>query len=94
MDETIITGDLPHMKVQISHRADADNGAEVMTIHLVATPDFQSALPLLANLTQMSPLMAPMTLWTQALEAWMTPWRSLSHFNPFLRALGGDDDRK
>lgn len=68
MDETTITGHLPNMKVEISHRVDAEAGAEVMTIQLRASPDFNAALPLAGNFLQssltsallQSPLMADM----------------------------------
>ncbi len=68
MDETTITGNLPNMKVEISHRVDAEAGAEVMTIQLRASPDFNAALPLaggflqssLTNALLQSPLMGEM----------------------------------
>ena len=90
MDQTTITGTLPNMTVEISHRADPDGGAEVMTIHLRATPDFQAALPLIGGLGQMAPLLAPMQMWTQAMETWLAPWRHLATANPLLRFLGED----
>jgi len=92
MDETTITGHLPNMTVEISHRADPDGGAELMTIHLRASPDFQTALPLAGGLVgglgQMSPLFAPLQMWSQAMETWMAPWRQLADANPLLRLMG------
>lgn len=88
MDQTIITGNLPNMTVEISHRSDPEAGAELMTIHLRATPDFQSALPLLGGLSHLSPLFAPMTLWTEMLEAWAAPWQQIVAANPLLRFMG------
>ena len=90
MDETTITGTLPTMTVEISHRADPDGGAELMTIHLRATPDFHTALPLIGGLGQMSPLLAPWHMWQQAMAAWMAPWRNLAAANPLLRLMGED----
>ena len=87
MDETTITGVLPNMSVEIRHHSDPDGGAEIMTINLRATPDFQSALPLIGGLGQMSPLFAPMALWGQAMEAWTAPWRQLAEANPLLRLM-------
>lgn len=55
MDETTITGTLPHLPnmpnvtVRISHRADPDGGAETVTIQVQASPDFQTGLPLLGS---------------------------------------------
>ena len=93
MDEMTITGNLPNMKVEISHRADPAQGAEVMTIHLTATPDFQAALPLLGQMAQMPAMMAPMALWSQALEAWAAPWRQLAQMNPIMRLLLDGDGK-
>lgn len=92
MDETKITGQLPNVTVEISHRADPEGGAEMMTIHLRASPDFQTALPLAGGflqggLAQMSPLFSPLQMWTQALEMWTAPWRQLAQANPLLRLL-------
>jgi len=94
MEQTTITGNLPNMTVEINHRSDPDGGAELMTIHLRATPDFQSALPLLGGLGQMSPFFAPMTLWTQMLEAWTAPWRQMAAANPLLQLMGENDKGK
>ena len=87
MDETTITGALPNMSVEIRHHSDPEGGAEIMTINLRATPDFQSALPLIGGLGQMSPLFAPMAWWGQAMEAWTAPWRQLAEANPLLRLM-------
>lgn len=98
MDETTITGILPNMTVEISHRADPEGGAELMTINLRATPDFQAALPLIGGLGQMAPLLAPMQMWSQAMEAWMAPWRDmtrqLAQANPLLHLVGEFPPRK
>ncbi|MBR9970739.1 hypothetical protein [Magnetospirillum sulfuroxidans] len=104
MEQTTITGNLPNMTIEINHRSDPDGGAELMTIHLRATPDFQSALPLLGGLGQMTPLLgglgqmtplfAPMTLWTQMLEAWAAPWRQMATANPLLQLMRENDTGK
>lgn len=96
MDETKLTADLPTMNVEIVHRAAPDGRSEMVTIQLNATPDFRSALPLLAGMAQL-PLMlggpaagqslpSPLTLWTQAAQAMMAPWVALARSNPFLAA--------
>ncbi|MBC7953579.1 MAG: hypothetical protein H7Z12_17395 [Rhodospirillaceae bacterium] len=56
MDETKITGALPNMTVEITHGTADDGSAEHLTIHLTATPNLQSALPLFGGLLQL-PLM-------------------------------------
>ncbi|MBI2239829.1 MAG: hypothetical protein HYU59_03390 [Magnetospirillum gryphiswaldense] len=91
MDETTITGNLPNMTIEISHRADPEGGAEMMTIQLRAMPDFQTALPLAGSLLQgqMLPLMAPMQMWSQAMDMWTAPWRQLAEANPLLRLISG-----
>lgn len=79
MDETLIIGDLPNLKVEISRRSDAQAGAEIMTISLRATPDFQSALPLALNFAQMTnPMVQPLALWSQVMESWMAPWTRMA----------------
>lgn len=100
MDETKLTADLPTMKVEIVHRAAPDGSGEVVTIQLNATPDFRSALPLLAGMAQLPlmlggatstspfPFPSPFTLWTQAAQAMMAPWAALARSNPFLPPAG------
>ncbi|MGE5477148.1 MAG: hypothetical protein ACM3Q1_10865 [Bacteroidales bacterium] len=94
MDETKLTADLPTMNVEIVHRAAADGSGEMVTIQLNATPDFRSALPLLAGMTQLpfllggpanpTPYPSPFALWFQATQAMLAPWAALARANPFL----------
>jgi hypothetical protein len=75
MEETRITGRFPALNMEIDHVA--EDGREVMTIRLTATPDFEAALPLAVNLLTNLPAMNPMALWLQAMQSWMTPWQAL-----------------
>ncbi|MBX9635726.1 MAG: hypothetical protein K2X44_12155 [Magnetospirillum sp.] len=92
MDEIKLTGALPNMDVEITHRTAADGSAEHLTIHLVATPNFQSALPLVSGLVQLpfmlgsaqSPFaQSPFALWTEAMQTLMAPWAGMAHSNPW-----------
>lgn len=94
MDETTITGTLPNMTVEITHRADPQGGAEIMTINLRATPDFNAALPLIGGLGQMAPLLAPMQMWSQVMQTWMAPWQELAKVNPLLRLFDDNLNRR
>lgn len=100
MDETKLTADLPTMHVEIVHRAAPDGRSEMVTIQLNATPDFHSALPLLAGMAQLpfvpgvlppaasaSPFALPLALWLQGAQAMMAPWAALARANPFLAQL-------
>lgn len=103
MDETKLTAELPTMNVEIVHRASPDGRGEMVTIQLNATPDFRSALPLLAGMAQLplmlggatnplpaaltSPLASPFALWAQAAQAMMAPWAALARANPFLAQI-------
>jgi hypothetical protein len=86
MTETKLTGTLPNMVMEITHRAEPDGSAEHMTIHLTATPGFDAVLPML---TQMPMLMNG---WSQF---WLAPWLGMARANPLLapaiaRILGSD----
>lgn len=95
MDETKLTADLPTMNVEIVHRATPDGRGEMVTIQLNATPDFRSALPLLAGMAQLplmlggsaAPLPSPLALWAQTAQAMMAPWAALARANPFLAQI-------
>lgn len=96
MDETKLTADLPTMNVEIVHRAAPDGRGEMVTIQLNATPDFRSALPLLAGMAQLplmlgggaaTPLPSPLALWAQTAQAMMAPWLALARANPFLAQI-------
>lgn len=84
MDETKLTADLPNMTVEITHRLAEDGNGELMTIHLVATPNLRAALPLLGGFAQLPLMMAPLNAWTQAAQAILAPWAALARANPFL----------
>jgi hypothetical protein len=95
MDETKMTADLPHLSVEIIHRAAEDGRAEQVTIQLNATPDFRSALPLLAGMAHL-PLMlgnantaplSPAAAWSHMAEAMFSPWLSLARVNPLFAAM-------
>lgn len=75
MTETKLTGTLPNMVVEITHRAAPDGSAEHMTIQLTATPSFEAALPMLAQMPML------MNGWSQF---WLAPWLSLARANPLL----------
>lgn len=91
MDETKMTGALPNMNVEITHRMAPDGSAEQLTIHLVATPNFQSALPLAGTLLPLPFMLgaaqSPWAAWTQAVQALMAPWASLAQSNPWAALL-------
>lgn len=91
MEETKVTGALPNVNVEITHRQAPDGSAEFLTINLTATPDFRAALPLMGNFAQM-PLMlgalqSPLHLWAQAAQAMMAPWTQLMRANPMAAPL-------
>ncbi|CAA7625401.1 hypothetical protein [Magnetospirillum sp. UT-4] len=102
MTETRLTGTLPNMTVEILHQAEPESGAERMTIHLVARPDFQAALPLVGGLAQMPAMLAlwqaPFQAWAQAVQAVAAPWmgamgaglppRPAENAHPTLRGSG------
>ncbi|HLO79039.1 MAG TPA: hypothetical protein VK196_21495 [Magnetospirillum sp.] len=98
MDETKLTADLPTMKVEIAHRTAPDGSGEMVTIQLLATPDFRAALPLLSGMAQLPlmlggnalPMASPLALWSQAAQAMLAPWQALARANPFLALLGDD----
>lgn len=72
MDETKISGDLPNMHIEITRTAEPDGSAEHMVIHLTATPDFRSTLPMLAA------FQAPLLVW----QAMMAPWMRVMGIEP------------
>lgn len=85
MTETRLTGSLPNMVMEITHRAEPDGSAEHMTIRLTATPGFDAVLPMVAQV----PLLLPawdgqMAAWAQV---WLAPWTALMRANPFLPRL-------
>lgn len=45
-EETRMTADLPHARVEIAHRADAETGEEILTVSLRAQPSIDAALGL------------------------------------------------
>lgn len=69
MDETKLTADLPTMNVEIVHRATPDGRGEMVTIQLNATPDFRTALPLVAGMAQL-PLMLAQSAPSSPLDVW------------------------
>lgn len=90
MDETKLTGALPNMTVEITHGTSDDGSAEHLTIHLTATPNLQSALPLFGGLLQLPFMMgaaqSPFAAWTQVTQALMAPWTNLAQLNPMARS--------
>ena len=46
-DETRMTADLPTARIEVSHRADAETGEEIMSISLRAHPSMDAAMGLL-----------------------------------------------
>lgn len=85
MDETHIVGELPNVRIELTHRAEPDGSAEHMVINLTATPDFRSALPMLGNLGMMA---QPMALW----QSMMNQWFSLARNNPMAGFLLPPDE--
>lgn len=85
MEETRIVGDLPNVRIELTHRAEPDGSAEHMVINLTATPDFRSALPLLGNVNA---LFQPLALW----QAMMAPWMALASSNPMAAFLLPSDE--
>lgn len=82
MTETKLTGTLPNMVVEITHRAEPDGSAEHMTIQLTATPSFDAALPMLAQMPMLlTAMQGPMAGWTQF---WLAPWIGMMRSNPLL----------
>ena len=101
MDDIKITGALPNMTMELSHSAEADGSAEHIVLRLTATPNFQSALPLLDGMVQGLPMMMT-SLLGQALteqsggpslffnNPWMTMWSDMARtcMAPWLSANG------
>lgn len=96
MDETKLTGALPNMTVEITHGTADDGSAEHLTIHLTATPNLQSALPLFGGLLQLPLMMgggmmgagqSPFAFWAQATQALMAPWTNLAQASPWTALL-------
>lgn len=93
MEETRLIGDLPNMRVEITHRQVPDGSAEQMVIQLTATPDFQSAGRMLGQLGPMPVMMAMAQIWMAPFQALANPFLSGNPFlsaNPFL-SLGRPD---
>ena len=80
VDETRITGRLPNVDIEITHRRLPEQGAEQVTVSLVATPSFEAFArfveagnPFLAW-TAMNPLAGA---WLQMVQAAWAPWLGL-----------------
>ena len=76
MDETKLTARLPSLDMEVVHREDPDAGAEMITIHLRASPSFDAVGQMLtanANLWS-APMMAPMLAWTGMANAVWSAW--------------------
>ena len=82
VDETRITGRLPAVDIEITHRREA--AAERVTISLVATPSFEAfARAIDANPALAWPWLNPFgPAWLQMIEAAWSPW--LAAAAPFL----------
>jgi hypothetical protein len=91
MDETKLTGTLPNMTVEIVHGTADDGSAEHLTIHVKATPNLQSALPLFGGLLQLPLMMgagqSPFAMWVQTTQALMAPWTRLAQASPWTALL-------
>ena len=72
VDETRAVARLPHLEIEIRHRKVPEEGAELLSINLRATPDLDSAVALLDPFR----LVDPTRLWS----TWAT-------FNPWLAWL-------
>jgi hypothetical protein len=77
LDETRITGRLPNVDIEITHRRLPGGEAEQVTVSLVATPSFEAFArfveagnPLLAW-TAMNPFA---TAWLQMVQSAWAPW--------------------
>jgi hypothetical protein len=92
MDETRITGNLPNVRIDISHAQDEATGTETMTIKLTAQPSFEGVQGLLGSgIGGLAPLaFNPMGFWAAAAQAWLSPWAALAGANPLLKALAGE----
>jgi hypothetical protein len=95
MDETRIVGNLPGMRVEITHRRDPDGQAEHMSIDLTATPSLRAAEGLMGSLPVMMALSRhPLAAWAGLAGALMAPWMALAKANPWLPTLlGGGSPR-
>ena len=73
MTETRAVARLPHVDIEILHRQDPDDGAELLSITLRGTPDLPSAARLLEPLQLLgggAAMWNPWLLWMQ----WAQPW--------------------
>ena len=93
MEETRLVGELPTMRVEITHSQEPDGNGERMTIALVARPGIEAALPMLMQLPPALAAGNPMMAWMSAMQAMMgqalAPWQALARANPFLSLLPG-----
>jgi hypothetical protein len=87
MDETRLIGNLPNVRVEVTHRQDPDGAAEHMTIHMTATPSFEAALPLAMQLPTLFDFTHPLTAWSAAAQAMMAPWQAMAQANPLMGFL-------
>lgn len=73
MDETKLTATLPYLTMEIIRRELPEDKVDILTIHVRASPGFQTAGSLLAW-----PLLAwPLDAWATLMRAaWFIPYRS------------------
>lgn len=76
MDETRAVARLPHLDVEIAHRRLPDEGAEQLSIHLRATPDFGVFADYLERRPALwaSLALSPFLIWQKTMRAFWAPW--------------------
>lgn len=90
MDETAVIANLPNLEIKVAHRADPEDGAEVLAVQIKAFPSFGKAAEALAR--DLHPLLAggmftPLPMMGardgkgdpfQAMMPWLAPMRMWS----------------
>ncbi len=72
MDQTKLTARLPTVDVEVTRRSLPEQNAEVVTIHITATPSFDAAARWLFQPNAFA-FATPFFLWSEILRAWQ-PW--------------------
>lgn len=89
VDETRAVARLPHLDIEIHHRMAPEEGAELLSITLRATPDLDTAAGLLDPFRLLGPG-GPWQAWA-AFNPWLA-WLRLAQ--PMLAQLPGTQDRR
>jgi hypothetical protein len=73
MDHTKLTAHFPTIDVELTRRDLPEKNGEVVTIHITATPSFDSAARWLLQ-PGLFAFAGPLMFWTEMMRAWQ-PWQ-------------------